>query len=88
VQTKTCNYCKAPKPLTAFSRCSRERDGLQRKCRECAAELMIAYRAENAERIKALNAANNARRISATHTLAQVMHNMVRRAVKQNRQDA
>lgn len=87
--TKVCNACKVPKPLAAFARANKARDGFQPKCRECAAAYMLAYRANNAERIKALNAANNARRgLPKELTLTQAMQNMVRRAVQQNRKDA
>ena len=34
---KTCERCKERKPLSAFSRDARNRDGLRRYCRECAA---------------------------------------------------
>jgi hypothetical protein len=89
-KTKRCWHCKETKPLAGFAKAVRERDGLQTKCRECAAVYMQEYRANNKERIKALNAASNARRgqpkpLKVTHTLkvtnaltlAQCMHNMV-----------
>lgn len=33
--TKRCPRCKETKPLSAFSRCSRTKDGLQCYCKEC-----------------------------------------------------
>lgn len=33
---KTCERCRAHKPLTAFSRHARNPDGLRRYCRNCA----------------------------------------------------
>lgn len=35
---KTCTKCKAEKPLTAFGRCAKAKDGLQFRCRECTSE--------------------------------------------------
>lgn len=76
---KYCWHCKQVKPLEAFAKAKRTPDGLQQKCRECAKEYMTAYRASNAERIKALNAKHNAKRGQSKElTLFQAMHNMVR----------
>jgi hypothetical protein len=77
--TKHCRKCNQTKPVAEFSRARRERDGLQDKCRQCAAAYMEMYRSTHADHIKALNAVNNARRGEPkTLTLAQAMHNMVR----------
>lgn len=35
---RECDRCDETKPVTAFSRDSRERDGLRRYCRECASD--------------------------------------------------
>lgn len=35
---KTCERCRKDKPLSSFSRDSRNRDGLRRYCRECDAD--------------------------------------------------
>ena len=76
---KYCWHCKRVKPLEAFAKANRNPDGLQAKCRECAKEYMDAYRAANADRIKALHDKHNARRGQPKElTLAQAMHNMVK----------
>jgi hypothetical protein len=45
---KVCPRCGVEKPLVAFSKCAKARDGLQTYCRDCAK----AYYLANAETIK------------------------------------
>lgn len=48
--SKTCTKCKIEQPLTGFSKCSREADGLQDWCRLCFREVSARYRKANAEK--------------------------------------
>lgn len=51
--TKTCNKCKVAKPLSAFAKAAKERDGLQYSCRECAAIYSRRYvRSERGRAVK------------------------------------
>lgn len=54
---KTCSKCGKTKPLSAFSKSNRERDGLQYHCKECAKATNDAYLAANPEKRKAQTAA-------------------------------
>jgi 5-methylcytosine-specific restriction endonuclease McrA len=49
IQSKRCNRCKLEKPLAAFGRAARERDGLRAECKECRATAYLA----NAEALRA-----------------------------------
>lgn len=40
---KVCKKCKVEKPLTLYSKCKPNKDGLQHKCKVCAAEESMAY---------------------------------------------
>lgn len=51
-QLKRCSKCGEVKPLSAFSKCSAAKDGLQRKCRSCAAIYFAEYTERNAESLK------------------------------------
>lgn len=46
-KTKKCRVCGRELPLTAFSKNRRERDGLNRRCRECDNAYQRAYKARN-----------------------------------------
>ena len=45
-KTKKCRVCGRELPLTAFSKNRRERDGLNRRCRECDNGYQRAYKHE------------------------------------------
>jgi hypothetical protein len=45
VGTKRCGKCRDIKPLSAFSKSSRAKDGLQAQCKQCAAAYFQANRA-------------------------------------------
>ncbi|MFI1194033.1 endonuclease VII domain-containing protein [Micromonospora sp. NPDC020750] len=45
--TKSCTVCKTTKPVTAFSRWSRSKDGLSSRCKSCASEKDKEYRAKH-----------------------------------------
>lgn len=44
-KTKKCRVCGRELPLTAFSKNRRERDGLNRRCKECDNAYQRAYNA-------------------------------------------
>jgi len=46
---KTCNKCKVEKPLTEYSKDSRNKDKLKRKCRSCLSADKKDYRRRNPE---------------------------------------
>lgn len=50
---KTCGKCKAEKPTTEFSKYSRSKDGLQFKCKACAAAHYNANREHVCKRVAA-----------------------------------
>lgn len=49
---KFCNTCKQTKATSEFYKASRERDGLQSKCKQCTKEYAKNYRASNVEKEK------------------------------------
>jgi hypothetical protein len=65
VETKQCRRCKAAKPTAAFSKASREKDGLQDRCKLCNKEVAAIYRASHVEKERTRHAkyheANKAR---------------------------
>lgn len=50
-RVKFCNTCKTEKPLDAFNKHKRMRDGLASQCRDCKKITDAKYRAENPEKI-------------------------------------
>src|SRR5580698_8622979 len=45
--SKICTGCKTEKDATCFSKASRERDGLQHRCKQCNKDMSARYRQEN-----------------------------------------
>jgi len=48
--TKVCTKCGEAKPLTAYSRNKRFRDGCERRCKACRSEAFAAWRVKNLDR--------------------------------------
>ena len=48
METKKCSKCHTEKPLSMFSKCSRNKDGLRFSCKECQKK----YYSQNSEKIK------------------------------------
>ena len=48
---KTCNGCKADKPVLDFGKLAESKDGLQYKCKPCKKSYDADYRAKNADKI-------------------------------------
>ena len=63
--TKTCRRCKTTRPLTEFSKDRSTRDGLQRKCKPCAAATYEANRERVLARRAARYAANRERELAS-----------------------
>jgi len=53
VSVKTCNKCKAEKPLTEFHKSVRNRGGLTTLCKSCNTARAKVYAAKNKERVLA-----------------------------------
>lgn len=49
---KQCSKCSQVKPLTAFSRNARARDGLQGRCKTCCNEIARQHYAANSEQVR------------------------------------
>lgn len=49
---KKCTLCLIIKPFQDFSKASREKDGLQHRCKQCNASTSKKYRTENVEKEK------------------------------------
>ena len=49
-----CNVCRQDKPRESFSADRRRKDGLQARCKSCAAEIAKKWRLENPERVTAV----------------------------------
>ena len=49
-----CNVCRQDKPRESFSADRRRKDGLQARCKSCAAEIAKKWRLENQERVTAV----------------------------------
>ena len=47
---KICTLCKIKKPFDSFSKASREKDGLQHRCKACNKAVSAAYRLMNPEK--------------------------------------
>lgn len=54
---KLCCRCKEIKPFSMFHKCSREKDGLQDKCKDCKREMAKQRYKLNKEKILAVNKA-------------------------------
>lgn len=48
--TKFCHKCQASKPVSMFSACRRNKDGLQAYCKGCRLEMQREYRATQPEK--------------------------------------
>ena len=44
MQVKVCSRCKESKPLSAFGKCSKTKDGLLWHCKECQKKVGLKYR--------------------------------------------
>lgn len=53
MSTKLCTHCQCVKPVSEFSRATRNRDGLYVHCKACKAAANRAWRAANPEKCKA-----------------------------------
>jgi len=51
VASKRCSTCKETKAVSAFSRNSKKKDGLQSQCKECVREYARVYYAANSEKL-------------------------------------
>lgn len=47
---KLCSKCKITKPFSAFSKLKGAKDGLQHRCRECAAAIHLIWYNKNKEK--------------------------------------
>ena len=61
MKTKKCTKCGIEKDLGCFSKNSRAKDGLQRRCKSCVCEYNVEYYQNNKERIAEHRAEYNSR---------------------------
>lgn len=52
METKTCSKCKCEKPLDAFSKDCRARDGLQYACKPCQAAAVKTWAKNNPDKCR------------------------------------
>ena len=70
-EEKFCNGCLESKPLSEFNRCRSKRDGRQSRCATCTRTASLKWAKENAERVKANDAAyyaENRERLAVKHS--------------------
>ncbi|ASN06845.1 HNH endonuclease [Virgibacillus necropolis] len=66
-QTKKCTKCNEVKPLDAFNKHSKNKDGYRSYCRECQNNYDHQYRKDNADRLAEYNATPKRRADQALH---------------------